>query len=234
MSEAISHRVPDYPLHPVLFDGALQILSAGPATVEGRTAGLRLPVRFARIVFLRSPGASTFVKSGVKVAKYELVEGGIDLYDESGKPCVRIDGFRAISVEGARRTSKTGKGRDLVYRVAWERTPAAEKPAPLQPLPLTRLHDAALRALDSALDMRGREALQAASAAVDELTAAHVASALSEMGADALFTAESLGVAASMRHAFYQLMADFVHRGLLIPVENGYQPTPAFLSLIHI
>ena len=230
LSEAISHRAPDYPLHPVLFDGALQIFSAGAATVEGRSAGLRLPVRFARIVFLRSPGASSLVKAGVKVANDELVEGGIDLYDESGRPCVRIDGFRAISVEGARRTSKTGKGRDLVYHIAWERTPAAEKPAPLEPLPLNRLQEAAQRALDSALDMRGRENLQAASAAVDEITAAHVASALTEMGAEGVFTAESLGVAPSMRPSFYQLMADFVQRGLLVAVENGYQPTPAFFT----
>ncbi len=230
LSEAIAHRAPDYPLHPVLFDGALQIFSAGAATVEGRTAGLRLPVRFARIVFLRSPGASSFVKAGVKVANDELVEGGIDLYDESGRPCVRIDGFRAISVEGARKSSKTGKGRDLVYHVAWERTPVMAKPAPLAPLPLNRLHDAALQSLDAALEMRGRDHLQNASAAVDELTAAHVASALSEMGADGVFTAESLGVASAMRPAFYQLMADFVQRGLLVPVEDGYQPTPAFFT----
>ena len=52
LSDTISHRAADYPLHPVLFDGALQIFSAGAATVEGRTAGLRLPVRFAFFVNL--------------------------------------------------------------------------------------------------------------------------------------------------------------------------------------
>ncbi|MDI1312863.1 type I polyketide synthase [Prosthecobacter sp.] len=233
LSEAIAHRSPEYPLHPVLFDGALQIFSAGAATVEGRTAGMRLPVRFARIVFLRSPGASSLVKAGVKVANDELVEGGIDLYDETGSPCVRIDGFRAISVEGARKSSKTGKGRDLVYNVAWERTPAAAKPAPLAPLPLNHLQTAAQRALDSAMDMRGRDHLQTASAAVDDLTATHVCSALNEMGAEGVFTAESLGVATPMRPAFHQLMADLVHRGLLVHAENGYQPTPAFLTTAY-
>jgi acyl transferase domain-containing protein/NADPH:quinone reductase-like Zn-dependent oxidoreductase/SAM-dependent methyltransferase/acyl carrier protein/short-subunit dehydrogenase len=230
LSDAIAHRAVDYPLHPVLFDGALQIFSAGAATVEGRTAGLRLPVRFARITYLRSPGAASFVKAGVKQANDELVEGGIDLYDEAGKPCVRIDGFRAISVEGARRSSKAGKGRDLVYHVAWERTPAVAPPAPLAPPPLNRLHGAAQRALDAALDMRGREHLQTASSAVDALTAAHVAGALSEMGAAGVFTADSLGVAAAMRPAFYQLMTDFVQRGLLVPEDAGYRTTPAFFT----
>lgn len=231
LSETIAHRSPDYPLHPVLFDGALQTFSAGAATVEGRTAGLRLPVRFARILFLRSPGASCHVQAGVKVANDELVEGDINLYDEAGRPCVRIDGFRAISVEGGRRSSKTGKGRDLVYHVAWERTPSAAKPAPIAPLPLTQLQAAAQNALDAALDMRGRDHLQDASAAVDELTAAHVASALVEMGVqEGPFTADSLGVAAPMRPSFAQLMNDFVQRGLLVKKGEGYQPTPAFTT----
>ena len=86
LSAAIAARASEYPLHPVLFDGALQIFSAGAATVEGRTAGLRLPVRFARILFLRTPGASSLVRAGVKVANDELVEGGIDLFDEAGRP----------------------------------------------------------------------------------------------------------------------------------------------------
>ncbi|WP_395748899.1 SDR family NAD(P)-dependent oxidoreductase [Prosthecobacter sp.] len=230
LSESIAHRSPDYPLHPVLFDGSLQVFSAGAATVEGRTAGMRLPVRFARILFLRSPGASTNVRAAVKTANDELVEGDIELYDDSGRPCVRIDAFRAISVEGARRGSKTGKGRDLVYNVAWERTLAQTRPAPLAPAPLARLHAAAQRALDSALDMRGRESLQNASAAVDELTAAHVAAALSAMGVDGIFTADSLGVTESMRPSFEQLLNDLVQRDLLVKKPDGYLPTPAFIT----
>ncbi|HBJ88019.1 MAG TPA: beta-ketoacyl synthase, partial [Verrucomicrobiales bacterium] len=231
LSDTISHRASEYPLHPVLFDGALQIFSAGAKTIEGRTAGLRLPVRFAKITFLRSPGASSLVRAGVTQANDELVEGCIDLHDETGKPCVRIDGFRAISVEGARRTGRTGKGRDLVYHIAWERTPAPAKPVPRAPAPLNRMHDAARRSLDEALGMRGRENLQAASAAGDELMAAQTARALREMGAREIFTAESLGVALPMRPAFAQLMADFVQRQLLAEEADGYRPTALFTQV---
>jgi acyl transferase domain-containing protein/NADPH:quinone reductase-like Zn-dependent oxidoreductase/SAM-dependent methyltransferase/acyl carrier protein len=231
LSEAIAHRSPDYPLHPVLFDGALQTFSAGAATVEGRTAGLRLPVRFARILFLRSPGAACFVKAGVTVANDELVEGGIDLYDETGRPCVRIDGFRAISVEGARRTSKNGKGRDLVYHIDWERTPATGKPVPLAPQPLSQLYDAARKVLLEALDVRGRDKLHAASAALDDLTAAQVTRAMSAMGVtEEAFTAASLGVAEGMKASFEQLMGDLVHRELLVKKADGYQPTSTFTT----
>jgi acyl transferase domain-containing protein/acyl carrier protein len=228
LSETIAGRAGEYPLHPVLFDGALQIFSAGAATVEGRTAGLRLPVRFARILFLRSPGASSLVRAGVKHANDEFVEGGIDLYDEAGLPCVRIDGFRAISVEGGRRTGKTGKGRDLVYHVAWEKSAAGSAPARQAPVALTRLHEVARRALDEVLDMRGRDSLDAASAAGDDLTAAQVASGLREMGASGRFTTESLGVTEGMRLSFEQLADNLVKQNLLIKDGGGYRPTPAF------
>ena len=60
----LSRRAREYPLHPVLFDGALQIFSAGAATVEDHKPRLRLPVRFAKILFLRSPGDSSLVRAG--------------------------------------------------------------------------------------------------------------------------------------------------------------------------
>ncbi len=228
LGQTIAQRAAEYPLHPVLFDGALQIFSAGAATIEGRTAGLRLPVRFARILFLRSPGASSLVRAGVKQANDEFVEGGIDLFDETGRPCVRIDGFRAISVEGAKRTGKTGKGRDVTYHVAWENRPTGPRPASPAPVALTRLHEVAQHALDEVLDMRGRANLDAASAAGDELTAAQVASGLRAMGAEGSFTAKSLGVAESMRRSFVQLMDNLVKQGLLSREGSGYQTTPAF------
>src|SRR3984893_6214724 len=233
LSDAIAHRAGEYSLHPVLFDGALQIFSAGAATIEGRTAGLRLPVRFARILFLRSPGASSFVRAGVKQANDEFVEGGIYIYDEAGRPCVRVDGFRAISVEGARRSGRTGKGRDLIYHVAWQRTPAAAKPAHQEPVSLGRPHDVAQHALDEVIDMRGRHHLQAASAAGDELTAAQVARGLREMDAalspNGMFTADSLGGAEPMQPAFAQLMGNLVQDNLLIKEGDGYRPTAAFM-----
>ena len=232
LGDAIAKRAGEYPLHPVLFDGALQTFSAGSATVEGRTAGLRLPVRFARILFLRSPGAMAHVRAAVAVANDEFVEGGIELFDESGRPCVRIDGFRAISVEGSRRTGRTGKGRDVTYHVAWERSACTPARVHSEPVPLCRLREVAMGALDEVLDMRGRGKLDAASAAGDELTAAQVANGLREMGAgtspDGLFTAGSLGVTDLMVPSFVQLADNLVRENLLTKEGDGYRTTPAF------
>lgn len=228
LGKAIAPRASEYPLHPVLFDGALQIFSAGAATIEGRTAGLRLPVRFARILFLRSPGAASLVRAGVKQANDEFVEGCIELYDESGHPCVRIDGFRAISVEGARRTGKTGKGRDVTYHVAWEKRIIGPRPSSPAPVTLSRLHEVAQHALNEVLSLRGHANLDAASAAGDLLTAAQVASGLRAMGANGSFTAKSLGVSDSMQRSFVQLMNNLVKQELLVQKGAGYETTLSF------
>ena len=233
LSDGIAHRAGEYQLHPVLFDGALQIFSAGAATVEGRKARLKLPVRFARILFLRSPGASSLVRTGVQQFSDEFVEGRLWLYDEAGKPCVLVDGFRAISVAGARRSGAPG-GRDILYHVAWERTPASSRPSAQEPVPLSRLQDVAREALEQVIATRGRAKLQASMAACDDLAAAQLARGLREMGSgtgsSAIITASSLRVAEAMRPIFERLLASLAQRGLLEKNATGYRPTPAFES----
>jgi acyl transferase domain-containing protein/NADPH:quinone reductase-like Zn-dependent oxidoreductase/SAM-dependent methyltransferase/acyl carrier protein/short-subunit dehydrogenase len=228
LSDNSAGRNQEYPLHPVLLDGALQVFSAAAATIEGRTAGLRLPVRFSHILYLRSPKTAVTVKASVTQANDELVEGSLDLYDDAGRPCVRITGFRAISVEGGRRNSRTGKGRDVIYHVAWERSQMAHPP--LEPLPLKRLVATAQQALDQVLDMRGRGNLDAASAAGDDLTASQVASGLLAMGAEQHFTEESLRISPAMQRSFVQLMDNLVHEGLLLREADGYHTTDSFYA----
>jgi NADPH:quinone reductase-like Zn-dependent oxidoreductase/SAM-dependent methyltransferase/acyl carrier protein len=222
LSEAIAARAGEYAVHPVLFDGALQTFSAGAATIEGRRPGMKLPVRFARILFLHSPGASARVRAGVLQCNQDFVEGRISLYDEAGQPCVLIDGFRAISVAGARRSGAPGGARDVIYHVDWERTPLASPPAPHPPLPLEQLQAAALKALEQVIAVRGRPELQAAMAAGDDLTAAQLARGLREMGVTAgrKFDADSLRIAPSMQPIFGRLMASLVTRGLFKTVES--------------
>ncbi|MDP9205818.1 MAG: methyltransferase, partial [Gemmatimonadota bacterium] len=209
----------------------MQIFSAGAATVEDRKARMKLPVRFARILFLRSPGASSFVRAGVQQFNEEFIEGGIGLYDEAGKPCVLVDGFRAISLAAARRSGAPGGSRDLLYHIEWERTPAAAaRPALRPPVPLARLRDVARVALEEVIAVRGRAELEATMAAEDELAAAQIARGLREMGAETAkrWTADSLGVAEPMRAVFAQLVADLTKRELLETEGDSYRPTAAF------
>ena len=112
----------------------------------------------------------------------EYVEGRLEMYDGAGDPCVFIDGFRAISVSGARRSVASEGSRNVLYHLAWERTPARRAVAQ-KPVPLDRLRLAAQNALDQVIALRGRAELQNAMAAGDELAAALVARGLREMGA---------------------------------------------------
>ena len=90
---------------------------------------LKLPVRFAQILFLRSPGASSLRRRpACNSATRNSSRGGSICTTKRAGPASWIDGFRAISVAGARRSGRTGKGRDLVYHVDWERTPARPQP----------------------------------------------------------------------------------------------------------
>ncbi len=232
LSDATAKRASEYPLHPVLLDGALHVLSAGRATVEGRGAQLKLPVRFGRILFLRSPGISARVRASVLQSNDEFVEGRISLYDDAGQPCVLVDGFRAISVAGVRRASAAGGTRDVLYHVDWERTPALVAPPPRPPLPLKQLQAAAAHALEQVIDLRGRPELEAFMVFGDDLAATQLAHGLREMGvtASATFTADSLGVAAAMQRVFARLMATLVRRGLLQDATAGYRATPAFTT----
>src|SRR3984893_13337761 len=133
LSDAIARRASEYALRPVLFDGALQIFSAGAATVEDHKPRLRLPVRFAKIIFLRSPGASSLVRATVQQCNDECVEGRLEMYDGAGKPCVLVEGFRAVSVSGARRSGSAGSSRNVLYHLAWERTAPQSRPPSQEP-----------------------------------------------------------------------------------------------------
>ena len=65
----IARRAGEYALHPVLFDGALQVFSAGAATVEDRQARMKLPVRFARILFLVTRRIQPRARAGAGVQR---------------------------------------------------------------------------------------------------------------------------------------------------------------------
>jgi acyl transferase domain-containing protein/NADPH:quinone reductase-like Zn-dependent oxidoreductase/NAD(P)-dependent dehydrogenase (short-subunit alcohol dehydrogenase family)/SAM-dependent methyltransferase/acyl carrier protein len=230
LSDAVAPRADEYALHPVLCDGALQVFSAGAATVEDRQARMKLPVRFGRILFLGSPGAATKVSAKVQEFADDFIEGDIALYDQAGKPCVLIDGFRAISLAGAGRATAPGGTRDVTYHVAWERKPNDSVRPLLAPLPLPQLQATAQEALDRVVATRGVAQLEDALRAADELAAAQLAQGFRAMGVQpkTLFSAETLGVSAPMRPAFERLTSGLVRQGLLRATKGGWQPTARF------
>ncbi len=234
VSPEIAKRAVEFKVHPVLFDAALHVFSASLKSIEHHSSRLRLPVRFARIAYYGSPGASGMVCAEVRHHNDEYVEGKIAIYDAGGKPCVSIDGFRSISVVGARRSGVPAGIGELFYHIGWERTAVGVSREPLPPVPLKRLDDAARRALDEVIGLRGKETIEATLADEDELAAAQIARGLVEMlekeGWPAVITAEALGVAKGMRPVFRRLLAGLVRRGMLKEGNGGYSVVRPALS----
>jgi NADPH:quinone reductase-like Zn-dependent oxidoreductase/malonyl CoA-acyl carrier protein transacylase/SAM-dependent methyltransferase/acyl carrier protein len=230
LSATLSPRAGEYAMHPVIFDGALQVFSAGAATVEDRQARMKLPVGFRRILFLDSPGPSSRVCAKVREFSDDLLEGDIALHDEGGKPCVLVEGFRAISISGAGRSTGSGGTRDLTYHVAWQRVPDESPKPALSPLPLDQLRATAQSALNHVLDVRGHSELEEALRALDDLAAVQLARGVREMGVtpSITFDATTLQVATTMRPVFERLMASLVRHGLLRRINAGFEPVPDF------
>src|SRR6516162_7119166 len=235
LGDSVFRRAGEYCVHPVLLDGALQIFSAGAATLENHKTQLKLPVRFAKILFLRSPGISSLVRANVQQCSDEYVEGRLELYDEAGKPCTLVDGFRAIRVSSGRRHAGAGEDRNILYHLAWEGTHGGSPSAPQQAVAFDRLRSAAQDALDQVIAVRGKDELLGAMVAGDELAAAQLALGLREMansaGCTGAFTADSLHVAEPMRPVFQRLSDNLAKRGLLERDGNGYRPTFCFASV---
>jgi acyl transferase domain-containing protein/NADPH:quinone reductase-like Zn-dependent oxidoreductase/SAM-dependent methyltransferase/acyl carrier protein len=233
LSENIAHRAGEYCLHPVLLDGALHTFSAGSKTVEDRKAKMKLPVRFGRILYLKSPGAVTHVQAKVVQFNEEFIEGNIGLYDASGQPCVLVDGFRAISMAAARRAGTSGT-RDLVYHVDWERSETAAIPSPLAPVPLAELKQAAQKTLEEVISVRGKAKLEATMAAEDDLAAAQIAEGLRHMAEGLtekdVWTVETLRVTEPMSRVYKHLVNDLANRGLLEAKGDGHVPTAKFAA----
>lgn len=230
LTEESAKRAGEYQLHPVLMDAALHVFSAGAKTVESRKAKLKLPVRFQRILFLRSPGASSQVRASVQGFNDDYLEGELGLYDEAGNPCVLVDGFRAIAVAGARRSGTPGGQRDLVYQVAWERTnPSSAEPSTVgNALPLSQLQKAAGTALDQVIEARGKKKLEEALAAGDELAAANLARGLQSMGVKSAIDAKKLKIDEALMPVFGALMKGLEQRGLIQKEGAIYKTTPLF------
>src|SRR6201997_1835492 len=231
LSDRTAGRASEYSLHPVLLDGALHVFSAAAASMEDRKAGLKLPVRFSKILFLHPPGESSRVRATVHHCSSEYVEGRIELFDDSGRPCVLVDGFRAIAIAGAHRGAAQATSRNVLYHLAWERTQNEFNGSQPEPVPLSRLRDAAKAAHDQVIAARGQTAIEQAIFATDQLAAAQLAAGIREMasvtGAQE-FTSTSLRVVEPMQQVFNRFMASLTKCGWLEANGSSYRPTPAF------
>ena len=176
LSEKISPRARLYSLHPVLFDGALQVFSAGAATVEDRKSSMKLPVRFSRILFLRPPGASPLASP--PRCRSATINSSRAASRSIMKPASRAFSWRDSAPSawpGRAAPAARGGSKNVVYHTKWERTAHELEACPSSPVPLERLRETAQETLDQVIAARGQANLEAAMIDGDDLAAAQLA-----------------------------------------------------------
>ncbi|MGA1540650.1 MAG: acyltransferase domain-containing protein, partial [Chthoniobacterales bacterium] len=229
LSATASERAGDYAAHPVIMDAALHVFSAGGRSMEGLEEKMKLPVRFSRILFLRSPGAAARVRAEVKLNNDELIEGDLSLYDEAGHPAIHVEGFRAVALSFGKKGG-AGGWRDLVYHLDWQRLPGSAGAMETPEVPLADLQGAAAEAAAEVIALRGEDNMRQVMCEEDDLASAFVASGLREMGVRAGdgFSAASLGVIEAQQRVFGRLMEALVKRGALRATDGGWTATDSF------
>ncbi len=229
LSATASERAGDYAAHPVIMDAALHVFSAGGRSMEGLEEKMKLPVRFSRILFLRSPGAAARVRAEVKLNNDELIEGDLSLYDEAGHPAIHVEGFRAVALSFGKKGG-AGGWRDLVYHLDWQRLPGSAGAIKTPEVPLADLQGAAAEAAAEVIALRGEDNMRQVMCEEDDLASAFVASGLREMGVRAGdgFSAASLGVIEAQQRVFGRLMEALVKRGALRATDGGWTATNSF------
>ena len=161
LSDAIAFRSPEYALHPVILDGALQVFSASAQTVEDRKARMKLPVRFARILFLRSPGAraSCVPECSTSTKNYR---GANRIVRRSG-PAVCAGG-RFSSDQHGRRPARSGAAVRAIFSTMWSGRARPANAPPGKRCRLSRWNGCKRRrrdALEEVIAVRGRAELEA-------------------------------------------------------------------------
>jgi acyl transferase domain-containing protein/acyl carrier protein len=110
-----------YIVHPSLLDAAFQTLAIAAADNEMARGGLYLPVGIDRLRVHARPGASAWVVGRVTRCNARLVEGDLELCDDTGRVLVAVRGVRFQSLP-AEQGGATG---NLLYNFRWRRAEAA-------------------------------------------------------------------------------------------------------------
>ncbi|MGO9917251.1 MAG: SDR family NAD(P)-dependent oxidoreductase, partial [Isosphaeraceae bacterium] len=105
-----------YPLHPGLLEGAMQLLA--PWTGQNGSLSVPMPVRIDTVSFLGRPRGAVVGRAELREDRREqgLMVIDLTLYDESTLPAIKFEG---LLVQFGTRSSESIARHDKIYKVAW-------------------------------------------------------------------------------------------------------------------
>jgi acyl transferase domain-containing protein/1-acyl-sn-glycerol-3-phosphate acyltransferase/NAD(P)-dependent dehydrogenase (short-subunit alcohol dehydrogenase family)/acyl carrier protein len=202
----------NYQVHPALLDAAFQVLAAAadsdPVLVADRR--LFLPVRIKKVRFYSKPGGRFFTTVRLTEVTDSTVTGDVRLMDESGRVSMDVIGLSVRRVEAGIEARHESINQWL-YDYRWESKPiAAADPqdapaAAISNFPVERIREDMQRRADAlSVETGWGMYYERVEARLNELAAAYVAEAFSQLAPDSL-TAET-GWRRSLARELLQLL----------------------------
>jgi acyl transferase domain-containing protein/aryl carrier-like protein len=121
LPEALAAEEAAYRFHPALFDACLQSVIPADGDFDGRDGGLYLPCAIDRVELLGPPGRRVWVHARLREKTDRRSVAEVDIYDEAGRPVVRVRGLHSKRVAGGRSHAVD----DLIYAYRWHAQPLA-------------------------------------------------------------------------------------------------------------
>jgi acyl transferase domain-containing protein/acyl carrier protein len=162
LDDVAAAEAPDYCVHPILIDAALQTAAATLEPSQGKLYNEEqyLPQGMGRVRFLANPGGRALCIAELKSGAPKDPELTFDLriVSEDGRVCLEIDELRLAHVGSAQGVAR-GTVRDWMYELRWEQA-AREQASEAKPGKWAILggSDDLCRSLASALKSRGMQA----------------------------------------------------------------------------
>jgi acyl transferase domain-containing protein/NADPH:quinone reductase-like Zn-dependent oxidoreductase/acyl carrier protein/SAM-dependent methyltransferase/GNAT superfamily N-acetyltransferase len=217
----LSTEASAYQLHPVLLDGALQVLGAALGEVQG----VYLPLGLERFRLLGTAGLAPWSEVRLRSASQETAVADLRLLDSEGRVLALIEGLR---LKRAERGALLGDApwREWLYEPAWRAQIRFFLAPDYLPAPGVLAQELGPRVLDPALEGYAELVRR-----LDVLAVAYVLRALRQLGLafepQARFStpglAKQLGIVARYERLLGRLLAMLAEAGVLRPVDLQWE-----------
>ena len=116
--ESIAGELDEYRFHPVLIDGALQILFAASLSGQDMSEGPYLPTRIRRTIINCAPERAMTAHVRIVSATKDKIESDITITNDAGEPVAVLEGFTVQSLNSSSKMSPERVDKGL-YEVHW-------------------------------------------------------------------------------------------------------------------
>ncbi len=118
--DSIDYGVENYNIHPAVLDACFQTLFGSVLVGDGsEDFGFCIPIHIRRLKFHQKPTKKLYSYTCLTELSRMFAVGDIRIYDENGKLCLEIEGFKCRFIEGSRGENENRLDR-CIYEYQWK------------------------------------------------------------------------------------------------------------------